>query len=53
MSGPGGIVSMVKASPTSLSDRQMPAMQNHDLPAFVNNHLSFRFFFLSAGSVNS
>jgi hypothetical protein len=53
MSGPGGIVNIVKASPTSLSDRQMPAMQNHGSPAFVNNHLSFRFFLLPAGSVNS
>ena len=53
MSGPGGIVKIVKASPTSFTDRQMRAMQNHGSPAFVNNHLSFRFFFLSAGSVNS
>jgi hypothetical protein len=50
MSGPGGIVNIVKASPTRLSDREMPAMQNHSPPAFADSHLSFRLFFLSAGA---
>ncbi len=53
MSGPGGRVSMVKASPTSAVSRQMPAMQNQGSSFFVNSHLSLRFFFLSFGSVNS
>jgi hypothetical protein len=44
---------MVKASPTSLSDSQMPAMQKKGSPLFVKNHLSLRLFFLSGGSVNS
>jgi hypothetical protein len=44
---------MVNASPASLSVRQIPAMQNHGSPVLVNSHLSFRFFFLSAGLVNS
>jgi hypothetical protein len=47
--GAGGIGSMANASPTFLSVRQMPAMQNHGSPTFANNYLSFRFFFLSAG----
>ncbi len=47
MSGPGSIVSMVKASPTSLLARQIPAMQKIGSPTLVNSHLSLRFFFLS------
>jgi hypothetical protein len=49
MSGLEGIVSIVNASPTSLTDRQIPAMQNHGSPVFVKSHLSLRLFFLSAG----
>jgi hypothetical protein len=33
--GAGGIVSMVKAAPMSLSDRQMPAMWNQGSPQAV------------------
>ncbi len=53
MSGPGSIVSMVKAWPTSVVSRQMPAMQKIGSSFFVNSHLSLRFFFGSFGSVNS
>ena len=53
MSGPGSIVSIVKASPASLLARQMPAMQNQGSPFLVKSHLSFRFFFWSVGPVNS
>ena len=49
----GGMVSMVKASPTPGMIRQMPAMQNHGSPRLVNSHLSLRFFFGSFGVVNS
>jgi len=48
MSAPGGMVNMVKASPTSAVLRQIPAMQNQGSPRFVNSHLSFRFFFASS-----
>jgi hypothetical protein len=41
ISGPGGIVSIVKVSPTSLLARQMPATQNHGSPFLVNSHRSF------------
>jgi hypothetical protein len=53
MSGPGSMVSIVKASPTSFVARQMPAMQKIGSSFFVKSHLRFRFFFLSDGSVNS
>ncbi|MBB2707771.1 UNVERIFIED_ORG: hypothetical protein GGE63_005930 [Rhizobium esperanzae] len=53
MSGPGSIVSMVKAWPTSGVSRQMPAMQKIGSSFFVNSHLSLRFFFGFFGSVNS
>jgi hypothetical protein len=42
-------VSIVNASPTSLTDRQIPAMQNHGSPVFVNSHLSLRLFFFVGG----
>jgi hypothetical protein len=53
MSGPGSIVSIVKASPTSGLLRQMPAMQNQRCSLNVNSHLSLRFFFGSSDVVNS
>jgi hypothetical protein len=37
ISGPGALVSMVKASPTSGVLRQMPAIQNHGWPRLVNS----------------
>lgn len=53
MSGPGSIVSMVKAWPTPGISRQMPAMQKIGSSFLVKSHLSFRFFLGSFGSVNS
>src|SRR6202020_2975475 len=44
MSGPGSMVSIVKASPTSLVSRQIPAMQKSGSSRLVKSHLSFRFF---------
>jgi len=38
---PGSMVSMVQASPTLASVRQMPAMQKTPSPAFVNSQRSF------------
>jgi hypothetical protein len=47
------MVNIVKASPTSLVSRQIPAMQKIGSSCLVKSHLSFRFFPCSAGSVNS
>ena|GEM_PF-3708727 len=51
MSGPGSIVSMVNAGPTSGVSRQVPAMQKIGSSFFVNSHLSLRFFLGTFGSV--
>ena len=51
-SGPGSVVSMVKASPT-LVLRQIPAMQNHGSSALVKSHLCLRLAFGSLAAVNS
>src|SRR5947207_13808536 len=40
-SGPGAVVSRVKASPRSGIGRHSPAKQNQSSPAFVNFHLVF------------
>src|SRR5436190_4853997 len=48
-SGPGALVSRVKASPPSGIGRHRPAKQNQSSPAFVNFHFVFGDFF----SVNS
>src|SRR5438477_12457425 len=40
-SGPGAVVSRVKASPPSGIGRHSPAKQNQSSPAFVNFHLVF------------
>lgn len=47
------MVSIVNASPTLGSVRQMPAMQNQGSPFLVNSHLSFNFLVGSSGLVNS
>ena len=41
MSGPGTVVSRVKAAPRSGMGRQSPAKQNQSSPAFVNVHFDF------------
>jgi hypothetical protein len=53
MSGPGGQVSIVNASPTAGSARHRPAMQNQSWSFSRNAHLSLRLFAGSAGAVNS
>src|ERR1044072_4071115 len=40
-SGPGSVVSSVKASPPSGIGRHSPAKQNQSSPAFVNFHFDF------------
>jgi len=40
-SGPGAVVSSVKASPPSGIGRHSPAKQNQSSPAFVNFHFCF------------
>src|ERR1700685_300461 len=40
-SGPGVVVSRVKAAPLSGMGRQSPAKQNQSSPAFVNFHFDF------------
>src|ERR671927_1182886 len=40
-SGPGAVVSRVKASPPSGIERHSPAKQNQASPAFVNFHFCF------------
>ena len=40
-SGPGAVVSRVKAAPRSGMGRQSPAKQNQSSPAFVNFHFDF------------
>src|SRR5690242_10490280 len=40
-SGPGAVVSSVKASPPSGIRRHSPAKQNQSSPAFVNFHFAF------------
>jgi hypothetical protein len=45
MSGPGSIVSIVNASPTSFLARQTSATPKIGSFFFVKSHLSLRFFF--------
>jgi vacuolar-type H+-ATPase subunit I/STV1 len=53
MSGPGGQVSSVNASPTCGSARTIPAMPNQSWSGQVNSQRSLRFALGSSGAVNS
>ena len=53
MSGPGGQVSKLKASPTAASARVMAAIPNQSCPGQVNSQRSLRFAAGSDGAVNS